>query len=120
MGCSLFYFKFVADPPHSGQVPAAVVFDLFADSLDMDVYSPCITNIFISPYLIQKLLACEYLIRRSGKEIEKFQFLWRHFDILSIYDDGIIRKINNNTRVFYTFSFIRRTAFRLGAVLEPP
>ena len=99
---SYFTSKFVTNTPDGSKSPCSMIFDLLAETFDMYVYCTGIANVFISPDLIQKLLSCEHLIRRSSKEIEKFQFLWRHIDSLTIHNNRIVGKVNGNARIFDT------------------
>ena len=52
----------IRDSPYSSQRPFIVIFNLFTETLDMYVYSSDVTDIFITPDMIQELLPCKYLI----------------------------------------------------------
>ena len=55
-------FKFVADAPYSGNIPAGRLWKFLTKSFDVDVYSTGITNIIITPDIVQKLFTGKYLI----------------------------------------------------------
>ena len=58
----LLYFKLISNAPYGGKFPAIMIFDLLAQTLNMHINSTGISNILISPDLIQKLLSCKHLI----------------------------------------------------------
>ena len=66
---SPLHFKLIPDSPYSSQRPFIVIFNLFTETLDMYVYSSGVTDIFITPDMIQELLPCKYLIGGGGEEI---------------------------------------------------
>ena len=53
----LLYFKLVSNAPYGGKFPAIMIFDLLAQTLNMHINRTGISNILISPDLIQKLLS---------------------------------------------------------------
>ena len=65
----LLYFKLVSNAPYGGKFPAIMIFDLLAQTLNMHINSTGISNILISPDLIQKLLSCKHLIWRRCQEV---------------------------------------------------
>ena len=73
----LLYFKLVSNAPYGGKFPAIMIFDLLAQTLNMHINSTGISNILISPDLIQKLLSCKHLIWRRCQdtwEAKRLQF----------------------------------------------
>ena len=102
----LLYFKLVSNAPYGGKFPAIMIFDLLAQTLNMHINSTGISNILISPDLIQKLLSCKHLIWRRCQEVKKLQLFRRHLHILPIDQNRIIRQIDLDSRVFHTFSLI--------------
>ena len=49
--------------PRSCDTPALMVIDLLAQTLDVNIHGTGIADIFIAPYLIQKLFSCENMVR---------------------------------------------------------
>ena len=66
------------------QTPGLVVFDLLTETFDMYVDRSGISDVFISPNMIQQLFPGEDLIRRGGQKIQQLQFLGRHIHRLSL------------------------------------
>ena len=52
----LFYLKLVSDAPDSCDAPGWLVLDFLAETLYMHIDSAGVADIFIAPYVIQKLL----------------------------------------------------------------
>ena len=65
----LFYLKLVSDAPDSCDAPGWLVLDFLAETLYMHIDSAGVADIFIAPYVVQKLLPCKHLIWRRGKKI---------------------------------------------------
>ena len=81
----------------------------------MDIHRSGISDIFISPNLIQKLLSGKHMIGRGRKEVQKLQLLGRHFHRFSHIKDRIIGLIDHKIRVFHAFyiRLCRRSHHRL-------
>ena len=84
-----------------------MVLDLFPEPFDVDIHCPGVTDVFISPDLIEKLFPCEDLIRGSSKEIQQLQFFRRHIHMLTVNDYGIVGKVDGDARIFYTLALRR-------------
>ena len=56
-------FEFVANPPYRRNAPGLVIFKFFAETLDMYIHSSCVSDIFISPDVVEELFSGKYLIR---------------------------------------------------------
>ena len=65
----LFHLKFISDTPDGGNAPCIVIVDFFAKTFDVNIYSSCITNIFVTPNLVKKLFSCKNMVGRRSKEI---------------------------------------------------
>ena len=61
--------EFIPDTPDSGYAPFVMIFNFFAKTFDVNVYSTRVTNIFISPNLIQKLFTCIYMVGTGRQKI---------------------------------------------------
>ena len=94
-----------------------MIFDLFSKTFDVDIHSPGVADVFVSPDLIEKLFSCKHLIRRSCKEIQKLQLLWRHIHVLSIYNDRVVRQVDRNARIFDAFPFGNIVCLRFGRLI---
>ena len=80
---------------------------IFHEDVWYDVYSTGITDVFITPDVIQKLFTGNtWLVMLQG--IEKFQFLWRHINLTTHICDCIVCQINGQIRVSNTFFTGRR------------
>ena len=60
----IFYLKFVSDAPDSCDAPGWLVLDFLAETLYMHIDSAGVADIFIAPYVVQKLLPRKHLIWR--------------------------------------------------------
>lgn len=85
-----FDLKLVSYAPDSCEAPLRVVFDLLTKTLDMNVNGTGIADVFIAPDMVEKLLSGKHLVRGCCEEIEKFQFLRRHIDMISHISDRIV------------------------------
>ena len=73
--------------------------DLLADALDVDVHGPGVSDVLIAPDLIEELLSCEHPVRGGRKEVEEFQLLRGHVDVLSLVGDRVVREVDDKVRI---------------------
>ena len=107
-GTLLFDLKLVTNAPDGAESPGWMILDLFPQPLNMDVDGPGVSDVFISPDLVEELFPCEHLIRGRSQEIKQLQFLGRHIYGMPVADNGIVGQIDREAVVFNAFCLIFR------------
>lgn len=81
----LYYFKLVAYAPNSLETPLiGYTFELFSETLHVNVNSTGVSEVVKAPYLIKKRISCEYAVEVEREEVEKLKFLRRNVYSLTV------------------------------------
>ncbi len=80
-----------------------MIFNFFSQTLDVYINRAGVSNVFISPDLIQKLLSGKYMVWGRRQKIQKLQLLWGHIHGFSHINYRIVGEIDGKIFVFHTF-----------------
>ena len=72
-----------------------MILDFFAETFNVNVHRSGVSNVLISPDMVQQLLPGKYLVGRGGQKIQQLQLLGRHLNGMAVVDDRVIGQVHN-------------------------